>query len=236
MPSRPSGLPLVTATPDEGDMALAIVHTAFLYDFRDSWDSVAANPRARGRGNFMYAFMATNYLEWAATIARQDSAVAKRFATALGQRDKHYFRKLPVAWRARPPQWFPATASGLQDHALWAVFDLVRNGLAHRYQQIDAQLPDGRFRVQIVGAEHQVFRDGQRRPPTHFRPFEVARPPAPSYLIVRLFPDVLYADIDHAVISSGLLALTPTKFRRPYPVTIARLRKAIGVRKGRGPL
>jgi hypothetical protein len=163
--TRPNALPLVQSTLlDEGEMSLESIRRAFVRDFYDSWDSVAANRAAEGRGNFMYAFMATSYLEWAGTIAAQDPAVATRFATELGHRDRHHFARLPAPWRSKPTRWFPAADAGNQNHLLWAVFDLVRNGIAHRYQQMDAVLSDGRFRVQIVGAEARAYRGAGRRP------------------------------------------------------------------------
>jgi hypothetical protein len=229
---RPRGMPLVVeTTANHGEMSLASVREAFVSDFYDSWTALAAQPNATGRGNFMYAFMATNYLEWASTIAHQDPTVAQSFAAALAGRDRHSFMKLPAPWPQRPRNWFPFAGDVGGDRFLWAVFDLVRNGLAHRYQQIDAVLTDGRFRVQIIGAAAQPYQADRERPRTHFRPFEVHRPPNPRYLVVRLYPDVLFADIDAAVSVSGLLNLGTLKFRRQYPISIARLRKAVGVGK-----
>jgi hypothetical protein len=215
-------------------MALEAVRRGFVSDFYDSWDSLAASRTATGRGNFMYAFMATNYLEWAARVASQNHAVAVRLASELYGSDGHYFAKLPPGWPTKPAKWFPPSKDGNQDHWLWVVFDLVRNGIAHRYQQMDADLADGHFRVLLVGAEKRAFRPGGVRPPTHFRPFEVKAPTGTNYLVMRLFPDVLFSDVDTAVNASGVLQLKPMDtFRRNYPVTIGRLRKAIGI--GRRP-
>jgi hypothetical protein len=54
------------------------------------------------------------------------------------------------------------------------------------------------------------------------------------YLVMRLYPDVLFADVDAAVGISGLVELQPLKsFRRKYPVTVTRFRRATGVGKRR---
>jgi hypothetical protein len=214
-------------------MSLSSVHAAFVHDFRDAWDAVAAYPRARGRGNFMFAFMATNYLEWAARIAAQDDRTRTRLADELGAADVRYFKKLPGMWPVRPEPWFPAGRRGIQATVLWAIFDLVRNGIAHRYQQIDAVLDgDARFRVQVVGADRAAYRLGDARPPDYLRPFTV-RDLNPSYLVVRLYPDVLFADVEHAVTVSGLLGLAPLRFRRKFAVPLSKLRRAISTQAER---
>lgn len=226
---RSRALPLVRKTAEnDGEMSLESVRRAFVRDFHDSWNAVARDPDATGRGNFMYAFMATNYLEWATTVAHQDPRVAKRFARELRNTDRRYFKKLPTNWAVKPPRWFPTSPAGSQQHLLWALFDLVRNGIAHRYQQIDAVLDDdARFRVQVTGAQVPVSPSGQaQRSEDHLSILRV-EDVEPAYLVIRLHPEVLFADIDSAVQASGLLALEPPRFRRRFATSIAKLRKVL---------
>lgn len=227
---RLRALPLVRKTAEnDGEMSLGTIRTAFVRDFYDSWNALARDREATGRGNFMFAFMATNYLEWAATVAHQSPEVAKAFARELRRVDSNYFKKLPTSWPTKPPRWFPPSR-GIQQHLLWALFDLVRNGIAHRYQQIDAVLNDGaRFRVQLTGAQVPATPGAEtRRSRDHLRSFRV-RDIDPPYLVIRLHPDVLFADVDTAVEKSGLLALEPVRFRRKLSTSISALRKAIRV-------
>ena len=218
------------------------IRSAFVNDFRTAWNAVARTRTAPGRGNFMFALAAATYLEWAATLATQDTTIARAFADGLDHVEPRYFSELPVARREKVPTWFPRRNGSTGDPILWAVFDLVRNGLGHKYQQSDAELSDGsRLRIQLTGAEHPAYPRSRpflnkRKRLDHMNAIAIApRGQTPTFIVLRVHPDVLFADIDDAVdAASGLLALPPIGWTKKYATTHESLAVALGVKTSVG--
>jgi hypothetical protein len=117
-------------------------------DFQDSWNSIAWNPFPKGRGNFMFAGLAFGFLEFACRLCHSDPTgkALHDFSNKLRAVDKKYFLVIPGLDVPHPGGFkLPYTNSKhMNDVLICALFDLVRNGLAHQYQQILVRLKGGR--------------------------------------------------------------------------------------------
>jgi hypothetical protein len=115
-------------------------------DFHDSWNSIASNPSAKGRGNFMFASLAFGFVEFACRLCGSDPTgkALEDFSQNLRSVDKRYFIVIP-GLHVPHPRGFKLPYVDNQhtdDTLICALFDLVRNGLAHQYQQILVRLTD----------------------------------------------------------------------------------------------
>src|SRR6266487_995060 len=120
-------------------------------DFRGAWDSVAANPdQDIGRGNFMFAFQAMNLLEFGSRLCVDDNKLLQDFSYELYQINQKYFTVLPGPCALTTEFDLPHIGNHMDDSLLCAIFDLIRNGVAHQYQQIIVDLADKkRFYVSL---------------------------------------------------------------------------------------
>jgi hypothetical protein len=124
-------------------------------DFEDAWNSVAWNPSARNRGNFMFARQAMGLLEFISRLCWSDSsnATIADFSKELAKLESRYFTKLP-GFVGDFDEFDLPFLNSKGDELLWAVFDLIRNGQAHQYQQIVVDLSGGKqWAVSLTGAE-----------------------------------------------------------------------------------
>jgi hypothetical protein len=90
---------------------------------------------------------------------------------------------------------------------LCALFDLVRHGLAHQYQQIVVKLKDQKhFFISLSGPniDSYLSKSAGSRPLHLTYAFDVE-----GDLGLRLFPDILFLDIKKAVENSALLNKGP---------------------------
>jgi hypothetical protein len=204
--------------PDPGDLPSEEVYNAFVEDFGGAWTTIA-RARPPGRGNFMFALMAMDFLEWCWRVTEPHTDPRHLFVAALKTADPIYFAALPTEWpRGTPPSMFPTGRE-----FLWVLFSMVRNGIAHRYVQLDVDLadPDTRMRVQIIGpAERPQHRSGASRPPDYLVPTTLRGKLGPlddkdhDAVIVRLHPDVLFADLRFAADAAAVTTLPPVTWTR----------------------
>jgi hypothetical protein len=151
-------------------------------DFASAWDAIAHLPGPLPRGNFLFAKQAMVLLEVACRLCTSDSSeqALKDLGAALQSREARYFTELPgPCWEPRssttkPAEFrLPSTTKNPSHELLAALFDTIRNGQAHQYQQIRVELTDGKcFQVSLTGAEHgaylrETFANG--RPSSHLR-------------------------------------------------------------------
>lgn len=201
-------------------------------DFRAAWDALAASQAATSRGNFLFARQAMALLEWACRLSAKDpkGQSQKKLTNALHAREVRYFAQLPG--RVPLPQEFalPA-ASPKPDYELLAtIWDLVRNGQAHQYCQIVADLTDGwRFGVSLTGADHGRYLNSALaagRPTDHLKA-SVDFASRTYWLKVRT--DVLFLDIEHACREAGIHQATwdPAFLTREYPFSSSQLLAAL---------
>ncbi|HSB79738.1 MAG TPA: hypothetical protein VLM91_13230 [Candidatus Methylomirabilis sp.] len=180
-------------------------------DFETAWNAVAEQPDPAYRGNFMFGKQAMILLELACRICKGDTsgAALDDFATKLQIREPRYFWQLPA------PVWAPAqrTQKALDlpsigggdpySHLLAAIFNLIRNGQAHQYQQMRAVLSDRRnFWISLTGAKQGLFlRDvlAKGRPPDH-----LCHQDDGTDLWLKVRPEILFLDIRDAVLAARL--------------------------------
>jgi hypothetical protein len=132
------------------------IYTFIVKDFEWAWDSFAENHAKIGRGNFMFARQAMSLLEFAARAYGKDADLHKTFSEVLFKIEPKYFTVLPGPVGSTKD--FKLPHIGNKDILLWSLFDLIRNGLAHQYQQLFAELIDGKhFYVTLGGATYHRY-------------------------------------------------------------------------------
>lgn len=183
------------------------IYQFIVNDFKDAWNSLACNPSARGRGNFMFALHATILLEFAARLCSTDNsgAALKDLSTALFRIEPKYSTCLPDICAKTKGFKLPYTNSKKGDELLWVIFDLVRNGQAHQYQQMKVTLKDGvDFQISLTGAEmgRRLELVAMSPRPDHHLGYQRDQQ---NDLWLGVCPDILFLDIDNAITSSNLL-------------------------------
>jgi len=92
---------------------------------------------------------------------------------------------------------------------LWVLWDVIRNGQAHFYQQITIQLSDSAVYVRLAGADYgrlvghviRAYAAGHR-PTEHLKTGQNEN----GEIWIRLFPEILFLDIRAAVRGARLWA------------------------------
>jgi len=128
-------------------------------DFESAWDAVALQPDPRARCNFMFGKQAMVLLELACRICQADrtGGALVDFSRELARVEPRYFANLPgPVWapsaRTRAEFALPSTGGDAHRHVLAGLFNLIRNGQAHQYQQMRAVLVDGTsFWITLTG-------------------------------------------------------------------------------------
>lgn len=204
------------------DLPVATIVDFIIGDFESAWDALASTPGSIHRGNFLFARQAMTLLEVACRLCQSDTTgqALRNLSNQLAQCDRRYFTELPgTCWSPGTPPEFslPSLGPHPTTELIAALFDLIRNGQAHQYQQIRVQLSDTKdFQFALTGAEYgfllsKTFAAG--RPPDHLK----AQRDSDGDLWMKIRTDVLFLDIRDAVRSTGLLngALTLTYLSRP---------------------
>jgi hypothetical protein len=185
-------------------------------DFRDAWGSLAAvsKKEAKHRGNFMFARQAMSLLEAASRLCSTDSGTMnlpctgalKDLSEALYIIDKRYFTELPGPCADSGEFRLPYRASKPGSELLWAMFDLIRHGLGHQYQQTIVELTDPgpkrvHFGIELTGVAPNLTLDraANRRPRKHLG---YKWENGDLWLHVRT--DRLFLDLERAIRESGI--------------------------------
>jgi hypothetical protein len=193
------------------------IYKFIVSDFESPWNALAALSGERGRGNFMFARQAMSLLEFAARLCKVDSTgkAVVDLSRELNDIDPRYFCELPGVAVKDPLEFnLPRLGSDPQkseSQLIRVIFDLVRNGQAHQYQQILVQLPSngGYFAVQHTGAEQGCSLDACNRPSDHLT-FRVDG----SDLLLKIRTDTIFLDLKRAIERSSLL----TRGLVPFPL------------------
>jgi hypothetical protein len=178
-------------------------------DFRAAWDAVASLPAdVGGRGNFMFARQAMSLIELAGRTCARDSTngALTSLSQALEAIDPRYFTPLPgpcarPGMNSRHVEWtlpFRASANPQEAQLLWALFDLVRHGQAHQYQQIMVELNDGTiWGISLTGATagRTLAKLQANRPSDHLS--QMPGHDGSLWLVVR--PEVMFLDFESAI-------------------------------------
>lgn len=195
------------------------IYAFIVNDFERAWKAVAAHTSSVGRGNYMFCRQVMMLLEFAARLCAEDrSGIAlPDLSQELAQLEAKYFVGLPGPCAAFAEFDLPHVISqDPRDQLLWCVFDLVRNGQAHQYQQIMVTLADGKnFRFGISGAapSRSALERAKQDRTDHLAYYRDSS----GDLGIRLRTEVLFADIKQAVTKSRLMqrGLTFMNLSRP---------------------
>jgi hypothetical protein len=237
---------------DIKDLPPEEVYQFICNDFETAWNGIANSPVGQGwgGGNFLFAAQAMILLEWVCRLCAGDATgnALADFSRCLHDIRPAYFIGLPtriggnasdVLLPTPPPTQLRVDETPL----LWLLFDVVRNGLIHQYQQILSELPDGKVYVSVTGptTAHDngpaLTIDVSRRggPGRHLKYIEHS-----SSVGIVLRPDWCYFDFTNAVKRAKLLerllipkGLERPDDRHPYPgLTAAAVRtafKSVGI-------
>ena len=204
------------------------IFTAICRDFETAWDAIARLRPAegQGRGNFMFARQAMMLLEWACRQCAVDpkGKASRDFGRALYAQRPGYFARVHAPListidRDHRVELPPPPRSDRADRGplLWFLWDVIRNGQAHQYQQIVARLPDGDVYVALGGPDRGVTIEATRES----RLWESdhltrVRPIRRGELGIAVHPQWLYLDVRAAVESMEMLG---RKLPPPMPLT-----------------
>jgi hypothetical protein len=187
-------------------------------DFVGAWDSIAQNrDEHMGRGNFIFARQAMNLLEFAAILYGDNPKINRNISEELCRIEPKYFTLLPSPCAKNSNFVLPYTNESTKDRTLlWALFDLVRHGLAHQYQQLLVNLTDKKhFYISLTGAVFGRYLEIalEPRPMTHLAyKFDNDRD-----LEIILHPEIMFLDFKKAIDKSGFIGpgLSFEYFSRP---------------------
>lgn len=183
-------------------------------DFEGAWNSIAINNAPIGRGNFMFAKQAMILLEVVARLCKKDPKAFEDLSKTLGLIEPKYFTRIPglkVNPGLRNNAFKLPCINNKRDILLWALFDLIRNGQAHQYQQIIAELRDNKHLVICLTGPDSPNR--QNPPMTLDNIKNAGRDPnhlgyqfdSDGDLILLVRTDWLFLDIQEAIEKSGIL-------------------------------
>ncbi|HSI20855.1 MAG TPA: hypothetical protein VLA04_04130 [Verrucomicrobiae bacterium] len=172
-------------------------------DFRSAWDALSKDDKATNRGNFMFALQAMILLEWIMRLCSTDTNARDRFLGELNKIDSRYFTRLPAPGKEIDRELNPPRDH--EWHLIWSIFDVIRNGQAHQYEQIIVTLPQKKsFAFSLAGGAELGSSLSQI-------PTKIDRKKYLGYRVesghgwIYLHAGLLFLDIESAILSSNIL-------------------------------
>jgi hypothetical protein len=196
-------------------------------DFENSWNCLAELPRSGiNRGNYMFGLMAMNLLEFICRLCQADPSkkALLDFSKELNKIEHKYFTHLSNDPNAnnllginRKGFTLPYLNPNNNDNLLLtAIYDLIRNGVAHQYDQpiVDLLLDGKKFYVIVIGPKFGRRIDGRRRNPHHLS----CKLDPNGNIGMKVYPNFLLLDFKEAVEQSKILVknLGISRFDRKY--------------------
>lgn len=142
------------------------IQTIFEYlekDFSTAWDCIvnADIPDGSGHGNYMFGLMTTILIEWLGRLYSGNDNKLKKFSETLNEIDSRYFIEIPDYCPDKPGfNYLFLDKNKKRKYLINHIFDLVRNGIAHQYNQIEATLSDNAiFTIALTGAARTKSND-----------------------------------------------------------------------------
>ena len=189
-----------------GNLSVNEIYNFISGDFKSCWDSLATNSDPNiNRGNFMFGRQAMNLLEFACRLYKADltGQAGIDYSNQLNKIESKYFTRLPSPTGGSKDFTLPNLGNTSGDLLLWSLYDLVRHGLAHQYQQIIVNIYGGQhYFVQITGATAGRTLDYVRthRPNDHLDYFFDIQ----GNVGIKVYPEILFLDFDNAIINANL--------------------------------
>jgi hypothetical protein len=183
------------------------IYNSIVNDFKGAWNSIAANSDPMiGRANFMFARQAMNLLEFAAMLCDTDPsrATIRDFSTELKNIEVKYFTQLPGKYPHPGDFILPHRSSSNETFLLAVLYDLIRHGLAHQYQQIVVTLADEKhFYVSLTGADHgQYLNTFKNQRPSKHLAYTIDNDGDVKLVV---YPQVLFLDFEKAIEEAQIL-------------------------------
>jgi hypothetical protein len=175
-------------------------------DFNDVWDSVAKNKNEKiARGNFLFGMHSMILLEFICRLCSTDQSekAIKDLSIALNKIQCKYFIEIPK--KCVPSLHFnlPTIGDSKNDNLLSILFDLIRNGLAHQYQQIIVDLNDDKhFYIKLTGSNFGSYLKSSRSQSINHLAY---RRDEEDDLELTVYPNILFLDLTDAIDNSGVL-------------------------------
>jgi hypothetical protein len=202
------------------DLPVATIINFIIGDFESAWDAIAHLPGPIPRGNFLFAMQVLTLLEVACRLCKQDKKAHQDFSKELAKRDPRYFTPLPGVCQYPKEFDLPSQSATPACELIAVLFDLIRNGQAHQYQQIRVELEGKKnFQFSLTGAEHQLYLHRSfagGRPAQHL----AAQVDEDGDIWITVCTDILFLDIRDSIRAANLLdrKLTLEYLKRPkYP-------------------
>jgi hypothetical protein len=181
----------------------------------------------------MFALLDMILVEFISRFCKQDSTggLLSKFSDCLYDVDKRYFG-LVNGWKGlKQNSKFTIPFKNQQGkEILCLLFDLIRNGEAHQYQQIIAELQDGIMSIRISGADFGLNLSKISSRSGHLDVQHSTNSSNPI-LLIQFRPEVMYLDLKRAVDCSQIFGKSTQflHFSRPYQgTTIESVQRAIG--------
>jgi len=125
-------------------------------DFESMWNCLAQKEdKEIAKGNFNFALLDMIILEFISRYCNMDETgkTLKEFSDVLYGINKRYFIKLSLSEKIKLNFSLPyhneperiGNGKYANDELLWVLFDLIRNGMAHNYQEIIGKFEDGHY-------------------------------------------------------------------------------------------
>jgi hypothetical protein len=192
-------------------------------DFRCLWDALAEKPKseASNRGNFQFALLAAILLEWLCRLCESDptATALTDFSRELNKIQEKYFVQLDhrVKTKRKLPSVAPVHPKETLLSTLWY---LIRNGLAHLYQDILVESNGQKFSLRVMGVEHNCLLSKVEKNRASFEHLSYKRD-SDGDLILVVHPGVLFLDIRDAAVGAKLLerSLKITNFHLAWDVS-----------------
>ena len=191
------------------------LYASLVAHFESAWDAMALSKTASGRGNCMFGRQAMALLEWACRLSKSDASgeALRLLANKLAAIDGRYFTHLPTACGSPKGFDLPYLPGWPADEQLLsAMFDVIRNGLAHQSQQITVDLLDGAHWVMsLTGASYgATLAKAAAERPQEQKHLGVGRVGRAVFLLLR--PDIMFLDFKAAIERAGLPTRTDLRF------------------------
>jgi hypothetical protein len=188
-------------------------------DFETAWKAITSDG---GGGNYLLGLQATIFLEWIMNICKLDKtgAAHKEFFKQLEVLDQRYFVRLPGPYRDKTPSFFPSPIRGVPKSQVFLVmlFDLIRNGTAHSYDQV-AILADGKhYLPKLLGVRPGQSLDSVE---AKYRKRHLTSESDPDGVVTTIHAGIFYLDLKKAFNKAHLSRLltgmdSGRKKKEPY--------------------
>ncbi len=201
-------------------------------DFEQLWNSLSSIKGKISRGNFAFALLDMILVEFISRFCKVDTTgnMLRTFSDCLYDIDKRYFGNVKGWDGIRPNSEFTLPFKSQEGKELLCLlFDLIRNGEAHQYQQIIADLKDATLAIRISGANYGLNLGNVTSRGKHLE-MEFSSLPQKILAFIDFRPEIMYLDLKRAVECSKMFdnATTFTHFSRNYDIPMDSIANAIG--------